>query len=214
MARRVLVLAALAWLVCLAPLARADFPYAPGGLAPGVAPNEFSETADWKLAATPDGPLANPLTFKVNGQADELCGIRGMSVVDLATVQPAGSCATGTVHTAWQLSTGRPDVTIAVLDSGVEWNDQAAMTDLRDKIRLNQGELPAPRDDLRTPLASGVDCSRLTAAAGGDYARAAAMTSTATAYSTCSTTHAIRVWQRWLLVALRATRCVTARSGS
>ena len=84
-ARRVLVLAALAWLVWLAPLARADFPYAPDGLAPGVAPNEFSETADWKLAATPDGPLANPLTFKVNGQADELCGVRGMSVVDLAT---------------------------------------------------------------------------------------------------------------------------------
>ncbi len=29
------------------------------------------------------------------------------------------------------------------------------MTDLRDKIRLNQGELPAPRHDLTTPLVSG-----------------------------------------------------------
>ena len=75
----------------------------------------------------------------------------------------------GTVHTAWQLSTGRPDVTIAVLDSGVEWNDQAAMTDLRDKIRLNQGELPAPRHDLRTSSVAAVDCSRFTAATGGDY---------------------------------------------
>ena len=82
--------------------ARADFPYAPGGnphnpltfkLAAGVAPNDFSESGDWKLAATPDSPLSNPLTAKVNLQADELCGIRGMSVVDRQTTQPPGKAA-------------------------------------------------------------------------------------------------------------------------
>jgi Subtilase family len=158
--------------------ARADFPYAPGSnphdpstfrLAPGVVPNDFSESGDWKLAATPDSPSANPLTAKVNMQADELCGVRGMSVVDSATVQPAGSCAHGPVHTAWQFTTGRPDVAIAVLDSGVEWNNQGAMTDLRGKIRLNQGELPAPRADLTTSLAPGLSCPSFHPASGGDY---------------------------------------------
>ena len=138
-------------------------------LAPGVAPNDFSESGDWKLAATPDSPLSNPLTAKVNLQADELCGIRGMSVVDLQTTQPPGSCAHGVVHTAWEVSTGRPDVLIDVLDSGIEWNSLSAMTDLRDKVHLNQGELPAPRHDLATALVPGIDCSKYASATGGDY---------------------------------------------
>ncbi len=112
--------------------------------------------------------LANPLAIKVNNQADELCGIRGMSIVDRQTIQPAGSCARGVIHTAWEVTTGRPDVTIAVLDSGIEWNDAAAMNDLRAKVRLNQGELPAPRHDLTTALVSGVSCAAYTAATGGD----------------------------------------------
>jgi hypothetical protein len=107
-----------------------------------VAPNEFSESGDWKLAATRDTSL---LSAKVNLQPDELCGIRGMSLVDRLLTQPAGTCARGPVRTAWQVSTGRPDVVIAVLDSGIEWNDSSAMSDLRAKVRLNQGELPAPR---------------------------------------------------------------------
>jgi Subtilase family len=158
--------------------AQADFPYAPGGnphrpdtlkLAPGVVPNDFSESGDWKLTGTPDSPLSNPLTAKVNLQTDELCGIRGMSVVDQQTTQPPGSCASGAVHTAWEVSTGRPDVVIAVLDSGIEWNDPSAMLDLRAKLHLNQGELPAPRHDLRASLVAGLDCSKFTNATGGNY---------------------------------------------
>ena len=48
------------------------------------------------------------------------------------------------VDTAWQTTTGRPDVTIAVLDSGIKWNDAGAMLDLRRKTWLNRGELPVP----------------------------------------------------------------------
>ena len=48
------------------------------------------------------------------------------------------------VDTAWQTTTGRPDVTIAVLDSGIKWNDAGAMNDLRRKTWLNSGELPVP----------------------------------------------------------------------
>ncbi len=169
-----LVLAALG-----AAVARADFPYAPGAdphnpdtfrLPAGVVPNDFSES-DWKLVGTPDSITASPLTAKINLQHDELCGIRGMSLVDAQTTQPKGSCATGPVHTAWEVSTGRPDVVIDVLDSGIEWNDKSAMTDLRDKVHLNQGELPAPRHDLQTSLVPGQSCARFHNATGGDYNR-------------------------------------------
>jgi hypothetical protein len=43
---------------------------------------------------------------------------------------------------AWATSTGRTDVVIAVLDSGIFWDD----TRLRRKIALNVAELPAPQD--------------------------------------------------------------------
>ena len=174
--RRAPVLA-LALALSLPGVARAAFPWAPAGnphdpttfhLAPGVVPNDFSETGDWKLVGTPDTSLANPLSVKVNRQADELCGVRGMSLVDAQTVQPPGSCASGPVRTAWQVSTGRPDVTIAVLDSGIEWNDPAAMNDLRAKVKLNQGELPAPRHDLSSSLVASASCSTFRAATGGD----------------------------------------------
>ncbi len=151
--------------------AHADFPWAPGGdphdpttfkLAPGVVPSDFNETNDWKLSATPEP--SNPLALL----PAELCGVRGASIVDQQTVQPSGTCATGAVNTAWQVSTGRPDVTVAVLDSGIEWNDQGAMTDLRAKVHLNQGELPAP-EHSGPSLVSGVDCSKYSDPSGGDY---------------------------------------------
>jgi hypothetical protein len=181
MSRKPLILGLALGVLAAAP-ARGDFPYAPGGdphnpdtfrLAPGVVPNNFSES-DWKLLATPDNPgsappYIAPLVLKVNNQPDELCGIRGMSLVDAQTSQPSGTCAHGPVHTAWEVSTGRPDVVIDVLDSGIEWNSHQAMVNLRDKVHLNQGELPAPRHDLGSALAPGVDCSKFRDATGGDY---------------------------------------------
>jgi len=41
---------------------------------------------------------------------------------------------------AWALSTGRPDVVIAVLDSGIRWREP----ELAGKVALNVGELPPP----------------------------------------------------------------------
>ncbi len=51
-----------------------------------------------------------------------------MSLVDALVTQPAGTCAHGPIRTAWESTTGRPDVVIDVLDSGIEWNNQSAMT--------------------------------------------------------------------------------------
>ncbi|HLY83944.1 MAG TPA: hypothetical protein VKQ71_13210, partial [Acidimicrobiales bacterium] len=164
--------------------ASADFPYTgPTGnpsdpstwkLPPGVAPSNFGD--DWKLAATPESSPQS--TLAVNGRSDELCGIRGMSVVDSEAIMPAdNSCvAAGTpIHTAFEVTLGRPDVLISELDSGIEWNNSAAMVAVRKKYWINPGELPAPRDDMTQTFdpSTGVDCAAHYGAvgAGGDYNR-------------------------------------------
>lgn len=81
-------------------------------------PNDFDPN-DWKLTSRVD-PAVPPT-------AQELGGVMGPSV-----------------DRAWSLSTGRPDVRIAVLDSGIMWNDAGAMRDLRDKVYINWSELPPP----------------------------------------------------------------------
>jgi hypothetical protein len=174
---------AIVALALWAPAASADFPYTgPGGnihdpttwkLPPGVAPTNFGD--DWKLAATPEQSTQSELT--VNYKSDELCGIRGMSVVDDNAIFPAGtnSCVTAgsPVQTAFEVTLGRPDVLISELDSGIKWNDAGAMTAVRKKIWLNAGELPAPRDDMAQTFdpSTGVNCAAHYGAVGqgGDY---------------------------------------------
>jgi hypothetical protein len=81
-------------------------------------PSDFSAN-DWKLNSAVD-PAVPPT-------AQELGGVMGPSV-----------------DQAWKVTTGRPDVRIAVLDSGIEWNNHDAMVDLRNKVFLNWAELPPP----------------------------------------------------------------------
>jgi hypothetical protein len=90
---------------------------------------------------------ADPSNTVINSSPVELGGVRGAHVAD--KTPPGDDCSGPTVNasskpTAWRLTLGRPDVTIAVLDSGIKWNDAGAMADLRDKVRLNTGELPKP----------------------------------------------------------------------
>ena len=173
----------IAALALIAPTARADFPYTgPTGnvhdpttwkLPPGVAPTNFGD--DWKLAATPEQSPQSDLL--VNGKTDELCGIRGMGVVDANAIFPAGtnSCvaAATPVKTAFEYTLGRPDVLISELDSGIKWNDTGAMIAVRKKIWLNPGELPAPRDDMMQSFdpSTGVNCAAHYGAvgSGGNY---------------------------------------------
>jgi hypothetical protein len=135
--------AVVAWiaaaLACAAAPAHATFPYPappPGTppqdyaaylrlptVMPPVRPVDFTGGTEWKLTSDQTGDPS------IDSNPAELFGVRGMSV-DLA----------------WQVTTGRPDVLIAVLDSGIRWNDAGAMSDLRRKVRLNRGELPLPRD--------------------------------------------------------------------
>ncbi|MBI1926233.1 hypothetical protein HYR99_18540 [Candidatus Poribacteria bacterium] len=82
-------------------------------------PNDFSGGGnDWKLTS-------ERTTSWVRFSKQELWGIMGASV-----------------DKAWQVSTGRPDVLMAVLDSGIKWQDN--QPDLFNKLYLNRGELPIP----------------------------------------------------------------------
>ncbi|HEU4979055.1 MAG TPA: S8 family serine peptidase [Solirubrobacteraceae bacterium] len=80
--------------------------------------------------------------------------------------QIAGFNAAG----AWKLTRGRPDVTIAILDTGIRWDRRG----LRDKIHLNTGELPLPEraDGSTDPSAphGGYDLNRDGAVNVDDYA--------------------------------------------
>jgi hypothetical protein len=152
--RRVVAIAALA-VALAAPPALADLPYSrPGSdttkgselyLEAGQVPSDLSEKETWMYSATPE-----PGNVAVNSNAAELNGVRGGHIAD----------ADAGVDTAWQVTTGRPDVVIAVLDSGIKWNDAGAMRNVRLTTHLNPGELPAPRADLgASPNEPGVDCS-------------------------------------------------------
>jgi hypothetical protein len=163
--------------------AEANFPYPTGinlpessayKLAPGVTPTNFSETGDWELSATPSTSSSSEST--VDNQPDQLCGIRGISLVDADTTQPTGCVSGQPVKTAFQITTGNPDVHISVLDSGIEWNNPSVMANVADKIWLNTGELPAPLHDLSTPLAAlpdGKTCASMSTVPSrvGDYNR-------------------------------------------
>ncbi len=56
--------------------------------------------------------------------------------------------------TAWKYSAGVPAVSVAILDTGIRWQN----TELVDKVRLNKGELPLPQHANATNCAS-YDCN-------------------------------------------------------
>lgn len=173
-----------------APPALADFPFLGDGtagepaswaLAPGHVPANLGGLA-WKFAATPAIPPAqesNPAEYQAitqnNSQQDELCGVTGMSLVDAHATFPSGtgSCvaAGSPVKTAFEVTLGRPDVAIGELDSGIKWNEPGDMIQLRKKVLLNTGELPAPHVDLAKTFdpSTGVNCEAAHATSAADY---------------------------------------------
>jgi Subtilase family len=149
-------------------------------LAPGETVTNLSGGLIQHFGATPVTPPASePVEGeeikKLNSQEDQLCGVMGMSITDAHATMPAGtgSCiAAGTpLHTSFQVTVGRPDVSIAELDSGIKWSDAGDMLQLRKKTLLNVGELPAPKVDMSSTFDSstGVNCATARAATGGDF---------------------------------------------
>jgi Subtilase family len=149
-------------------------------LAPGETLTNVGGAEKQHYAATPQEPPAGEPTEaaeieKLNGQEDELCGVMGMSITDAHATMPSGtgSCiaAGAPIHTAMQVTVGRPDVGIAELDSGIEWNNSGAMLVLRGKYLINPGELPAPKVDMSKTFdpSTHVNCETARAATGGDF---------------------------------------------
>ena len=147
------LIAAAAAAAALTGVASADFPYSESGgdkrdfktlrVPKGTIPKDLPRKDEnvWKFSATPEEN-----NFPVNLDPRELFGVRGGHVVD----------ADATKDTAWTVTTGRPDVRIAVLDSGFRWN-AAEVHDLRFKTFLNRGELPRPNHS-GPDLVGGVSC--------------------------------------------------------
>ncbi len=102
---------------CIAATAFARYLFLPTA-APPLRPNDFGDD-NWKLTSDRTGEAA------IDGSVQELFGVKGASV-----------------DRAWQITTGRPDVIMAVLDSGIRWQDR--LEDLVNKFYLNRGELPVP----------------------------------------------------------------------
>ncbi|MCC6763419.1 MAG: VCBS repeat-containing protein [Deltaproteobacteria bacterium] len=140
MPNRSLSRSALLVAVLLAPLdARAEFPYPKCGgplAASCTDPTDFASYLFLPTTVPPTVPSdLDPNNFRfsslvdpaVPATAQELFGVRGPSV-----------------DKAWQVTTGRPDVVIAILDSGLDWSDGGAMNDLATKVRLHAAELPLP----------------------------------------------------------------------
>ena len=160
------VIAALLLAAATTSTASASFPYgAQGGAtdyseyrlpAASAKPDDLEKKLVWMYASTAH-PMADAVT---RADKRELNGVRGAHVVD------ADAAAGG--DQAWVTTTGRPDVTIAVLDSGIKWNDAGAMIDLRKKTRLSRGETPAPNHARTQALENGVDCATYGTQAGFD----------------------------------------------
>ncbi len=115
-------------------------------------PSDLSGKLEWMYSATPEA--GNPY----NSSPFELGGVRGGHVADAADAPP----------TAWETTLGRPDVLIAVHDSGIKWNDAGAMVNLRFKTWLNRGELPEPNTQRGGSLVGGGPCAG-NPASGGLY---------------------------------------------
>jgi hypothetical protein len=100
--------------------------------------------------------LPNDLGINYKYSSKTACELYGMN--DVAHCDPIAqqnpqelNQVTGaSVDKAWGTTTGRPDVIIAVHDSGIMWDNLGDMNDLNNKVWLNACELPIPGTDTFT----------------------------------------------------------------
>ncbi|MEA3223930.1 MAG: FG-GAP-like repeat-containing protein [Thermodesulfobacteriota bacterium] len=86
---------------------------------PVLPENYTCDDSEWKYSSNQSGNIW------IDNSPKELYGVTGMSV-----------------DRAWEITTGRPDVIIAIIDSGIKWDEK----NITNKFYLNKGELIAPRD--------------------------------------------------------------------
>jgi len=99
-------------------------------------------------------PIAGtPTTYADCSQLDDAGRAANAQAGDPECSQIGGIRA----DSAWKHSAGDPDTAIAILDTGIEWDEE----ELIDKVRLSRGELPEPQTS-GPPLREGVECAAYT----------------------------------------------------
>ncbi len=126
---------------------------------PSAPPDELDEPPTTPLCTTyteedfrlfgfgPDSAVVGPdirTPYWDCAQLDTAGQLANASQLDPPCAQIAGIRA----DAAWKYSTGDPGTSIAILDTGIRWQDR----ELVNKVRLNSDELPVPQD-------GGVDCA-------------------------------------------------------
>jgi hypothetical protein len=104
---------------------------------------------DFDCAESDDEDLAVPRCSDVFAEQWKLFGFAPDATEETALYRDPAHLAAGqlsqvsgvSADLAWKTTTGRPDVSIAILDTGIRW-DKAS---LRLRIWLNRNELPLPR---------------------------------------------------------------------
>ncbi len=94
-------------------------------------------------------PLPGVPQLDAQGQQANTLGSEGQSCAQIAGVRADTAWKYFGRYTAPPHTVGSPNVTIAILDTGIEWQD----TELRTKVHLNTAELPLPK------TTGGVDCA-------------------------------------------------------
>ena len=110
-------------------------------------------------------PSAGPLTHPATGTEYDDCSqldargrqanVQAEEASPLAEEAECLQIAGIRADLAWKYSIGLPEVAIAILDTGIRWQD----VELVDKVRLNEAELPEPLTDRAEPLAGEIECA-------------------------------------------------------
>ncbi|HKG36768.1 MAG TPA: S8 family serine peptidase [Solirubrobacterales bacterium] len=132
----------------------------------GFSPDSANQVPGAPMTAHPVAATTYADCSQLDAQGREA----NLDAGDLECAQLAGVRA----DTAWKYSTGDPAVSIAILDTGIRWQD----TELAGKIRLNTDELPLPEgsadydanDDGRVNVFDYAGDSRVNEAGGDDEA--------------------------------------------
>ena len=99
-----------------------------------------------RRAGRPDAPGVTPHT-NIFDERFDLFGFASANTRTTARYTSGPHAGSGQVSGfnaagAWKITRGRPSVKVAILDTGINWDNAG----LRDKVALNRGELPKPEN--------------------------------------------------------------------
>lgn len=105
-------------------------------------PSDLGED-EWKYSSRTACEIYEPeLEFEPPDERFQNCDPATGTAEHVGNPQEQFGVTGASIDRAWTTTTGRPDVVIAVHDSGIKWNDVGKMRDLNTKTWLNFGELP------------------------------------------------------------------------